>query len=82
MSKGIKPRRMRQPAALYRLVRRGKKSQFLAVRIGRKQRSTKETDPDAAKAFAYRWIATDFPKIALQLGIETTPQHPALKDAK
>lgn len=76
MSKAVQPVRFRKDAAPYRLIKRGKKSRWLAVRIGKKQRSSGTNCPQEARAFAYRWIASDFPRLAAELGIETTPSLP------
>jgi len=78
--RAVKPAPFRKAAKPYRLIKR-KKSRYLAIRIGKKQRSSKQTDPEAARAFAYRWIAEDFPRLAAELGIATTPEIPALKTA-
>lgn len=72
-----KPARFRRDAKLYRLVKR-KQSRYIAVRIGRKQKSSKEQDESLARAFAYRWIAESYPKIAQELGIATTPKMKGL----
>jgi len=71
--KSVKPAKFRKPARPYRLVIR-KKSRFIAVRIGKKQRSSKECEPELARAFAYRWIAESYPRLAHELGIEITPE--------
>jgi len=76
--RAVKPAKFRKPARLYRLVIR-KKSRFIAVRIGRKQRSSKECEPELARAFTYRWIAESYPRLAHELGIEVTPELGALK---
>lgn len=68
----MKPRRFRRPAAPYRLIKR-KQSRFIAVRIGRRQRSRRMEDEQGARAFAYRWISSDYPRLAAELGIATTP---------
>jgi len=69
----VQPAKFRQPARPYRLVRR-KTSRYIAVRIGRKQRTSKEYEPELARAFAYRWIAQSFPALAQSLGIDVTPE--------
>lgn len=68
----MKPRRFRRPAKPYRLITR-KQSRFIAVRIGRRQRTSRTEDKEGAKAFAYRWIASEYPHLAAELGIATTP---------
>ena len=69
----VKPVKFRKAARPYRLVIR-KKSRFIAVRIGKKQRSSKECEVELARAFAYRWIAESYPRLAHELGIEITPE--------
>lgn len=76
--KKVKLVKFRRPAKPYRLVIR-KKSRYIAVRIGKKQRSSKECELELARAFAYRWIADAFPRLAQDLGIEITPELGALK---
>lgn len=70
---------MRSPAKVYRLIKR-KNSRFIAVRLKNgKQRSSKEIDREAARAFAYRWLAASFPELAKEVGINITPSLKALK---
>lgn len=70
---------MRSPAKIYRLIKR-KNSRYIAVRLKNgKQRSSKEIDREAARAFAYRWLATSFPDLAKEVGIATTPSLTGLK---
>lgn len=72
--KAIRPIKMRPAAKIYRLIRR-KQSRFIAVRLRNgKQRSRRETEPELAKAFAYRWLAQSYPTLARELGLEITPE--------
>ncbi|MES2598639.1 MAG: hypothetical protein V4662_25110 [Verrucomicrobiota bacterium] len=82
MSATAKPVRFRRQRKIYRLVTR-KKSRFIAVRLcNGKQRSSKETEPEMARSFAYRWLATSYPKLAKQVGIAITEELPALSETR
>jgi hypothetical protein len=73
------PIRIRRPARPYRLIIR-KVSRYIAwkPRNGR-QETTKETDLEAARAFALRRIATTRPDLAAELGIDITPELRGLR---
>lgn len=76
--RAVKPIRIRNRAKPYRLIAR-KTTRFIAVKLrGGQQRSSKETERDLARAFAYRLIAETRPDLAQELGIEVTPSFKGL----
>ncbi len=69
----VKPRSIRTAKA-YRLIVR-KTSRYIAVKLrGGKQRTSKQTTREEARAWAYRLIATTREDLALELGIAFTPK--------
>ena len=74
-----KPKRFRRGLRIYAIYRR-KESRYLAVRLcNGKQRSTRSQTKAEARAFAYRWMAAEYPHLARQIDIATTPEIPFLK---
>lgn len=72
LRKAIKPRRIRV-AKPYRLIVRKTTRYISWLPRGGRQQTTKETEIEAARTFAYRRIAETRPDLARELGIEITP---------
>jgi hypothetical protein len=68
----VKPRRIRRSKP-YRLIVR-KSTRYIAVKLrGGRQRTSKQTTREEARAWAYRLISTTREDLARELGIDFTP---------